>query len=64
MTLLFTETAVVSEWSSFPLSDYKTFLRSVLVCPTFKDIVSSSIQRSRVPGIVLAFPFYGCSKNC
>ena len=23
------------EWSSFPLSGYKTFLRSVLFCPTF-----------------------------
>lgn len=37
------------EWSrSFPLSGYKTFLRSVLVCPTYKHIILSGIYRYRV----------------
>jgi len=29
-----------------------------------KNIILSGIQRYRVPGIVLAFPFYGCLENC
>jgi hypothetical protein len=49
-------------WSSFPLSGYKTFLRSLLVCPTFKDIIFPVYKGTAFRASCLLSRFMGVQK--